>query len=61
MLERKFNFCTINKFCFCFFTYNRIFENLFILFIFLLASVYILLEFISLFITFFIYVFNNVI
>ena len=41
-----------------FFIYNRIFENVFI---YLLTPVYNLLEFNSLFITFFIYVFNNII
>ena len=54
--ERKFNFCTINIFLFL--IYNRIIENLFI---YLLTPVYNLLEFISLFITFFNYVFNNII
>ena len=38
--------------------YNRIIENVFI---YLLTPVYNLQEFISLFITFFIYVFNNII
>ena len=47
---------------FLFLIYNRIIENVFIyLFIYLLTPVYNLLEFISLFITFLIYVFNNII
>ena len=47
---------------FLFLIYNRIFENEFIYsFTYLLTPVYNLLEFISLFITFFIYVFNNII
>ena len=58
MLERKLNFCTINIFFFCFWIYNGIFENVFI---YLLTPVYNLLEFISLLITFFICVFNNII
>ena len=58
--ERNFNFCTINIFLFL--IYNRIIENVFVyLFIYLLTPVYNLLEFVSLFITFFIYVFNNII
>ena len=59
--ERKFNFCTINIFCFGFIT-ELLKKYLFIyLFIYLLTPVYNLLEFISLFITFFVYVFNNII
>ena len=51
--ERKFNFCTINIFFFVF-DYNRIIENVFVyLFIYLLTPGYNLLEFVSLFITFF--------
>ena len=48
---------------FLFLIYYRIFENVFFLsfFVYLLTPVYNLLEFISLFITFFIYVFNNII
>ena len=49
--ERKFNFCTINIF---FLIYNRIIENVLVyLFIYLLTPAYNLLEFVSLFITFF--------
>ena len=54
--ERKYNFCTINIFLFL--IYNKIIENVFI---YLLTPVYFLLEFLSLFITFFIYVFSNII